>query len=487
VFRKKVLSKPVDKPVVVNQRHLIDKILARYPTKFTVFRQLIQNSEDAQSSKVEIKFETTNPKTDRNTLKDKTKRIVFRNNGITFKLQDWDRIRQIAVGNFDEQKIGAFGVGFYSVFSVCEEPFIISDGQGMAFYWRDEQLFTRQGEIDEIDNRVWTIFAMDLRELTEFPSVEEFTQFLASLLEFETRKLISITSGAETFSQKKMFQLTSINVEEIKLDALVLKNGSNGSLITDHKPEDSSIFFKIFSGNLDVLVDEKFSKEMRRITKKNLPSVKAIQMIFTGSEVIIPPIFKKLFPYPKPGRIYIGFPTQQTTGYCSHFAARVISTVDHESIDLVDKTLAVYNSEILRLAGVLCRILYEDEMNQIKKRYEEVNDENIKHIHEQLEKRFAYTLTYFTFEPSTPDALVSEIIESQFFGYTEQKPLFLLTRSVLQMTEVRMPNSEMEGFIKKIPVVPKIVFEQCDSFFRKAKNKYMKELSFQDVLIELKI
>ena len=42
----------------VNQRALIDKVLARYSGEFTVFRELLQNSDDASSSAVEIHFDT---------------------------------------------------------------------------------------------------------------------------------------------------------------------------------------------------------------------------------------------------------------------------------------------------------------------------------------------------------------------------------------------------------------------------------------------
>ena len=47
-----------DETVEVNQRALIDKVLARYSGEFTVFRELLQNSDDAQSETVEISFET---------------------------------------------------------------------------------------------------------------------------------------------------------------------------------------------------------------------------------------------------------------------------------------------------------------------------------------------------------------------------------------------------------------------------------------------
>lgn len=47
-----------DESVEVNQRALIDKVLARYSGEFTVFRELLQNSDDAQATAVEIHFNT---------------------------------------------------------------------------------------------------------------------------------------------------------------------------------------------------------------------------------------------------------------------------------------------------------------------------------------------------------------------------------------------------------------------------------------------
>ena len=71
----------------------------------------------------------------------------FKNNGIVFRDEDWSRLKKIgesscrslrclhtlipdiAEGNPDEEKIGAFGVGFYSLFSVTEEPWVFSGGR----------------------------------------------------------------------------------------------------------------------------------------------------------------------------------------------------------------------------------------------------------------------------------------------------------------------------------------------------------------------
>ncbi|KAI5995734.1 histidine kinase-like ATPase, partial [Pisolithus marmoratus] len=134
-----------DESVEVNQRALIDKVLARYSGEFTVFRELLQNSDDARSSAVEIRFETEQyARKDRSAAAQWT----FRNNGITFRDEDWSRLRKIAEGNPDEEKIGAFGVGFYSLFSVTENPFVSSGGHGMQFYWKDnkDQLHVRRGD-----------------------------------------------------------------------------------------------------------------------------------------------------------------------------------------------------------------------------------------------------------------------------------------------------------------------------------------------------
>lgn len=91
--------------VEVNQRALIDKILARYAAKHAVYRELLANSDDACASNAEIHL----------TTEDSTvTSVVYRNNGTPFRKEDWERLQKIAEGNPDESKIGAFGVGVSS-------------------------------------------------------------------------------------------------------------------------------------------------------------------------------------------------------------------------------------------------------------------------------------------------------------------------------------------------------------------------------------
>ncbi|CAG8561147.1 3105_t:CDS:10 [Paraglomus occultum] len=519
VRRLQVLANSVEERVEVNQRHLIDKILARYSAKFVVFRELMQNADDAKSSKIEIVFETGAESKGLNGKK--CTRILFKNNGFAFRTQDWDRLKKIAEGNPDEQKIGAFGVGFYSLFSVCEEPFVSSGGQGMAFYWRGCQLFAKLGPIDSDDDQ-WTTFLMDVKEPMDIPTTDEFGKFLATSMGFTGNlheicvyiddtvilslskkamdsRVVQIANDMHTYSPRRIFHLKAVDLQRVELRVERLVTTSNA--ITSHDTKEASISLYIATGHLDVSVTEAFSADMEHSTKKKPPRTTTLQMLFPEfdernfsaaekKEMDVPEIFKGLSTYPKQGRIYIGFPTHQTTGYVSHLAGRFIPTVERESIDLVNKTLAEYNEDLLSIAGVLSRILYEDQMDQVSCLYDSrimcnisLDDNELQAARESVYKRGTYSLTYFTFRQSTPNDRVSTIMEKTFFSCSKKHLPVISSLGVLPINFVRLPNQNMEGFIKIIPLVPKSVLDSCEKFFAKAKEQAMiTDITLDDVV-----
>jgi hypothetical protein len=76
-------------------------LLARYSAEFTVFRELIQNANDAGASEVLVEF-LTDRRGD-----SLAHSICIQNNGRPFTDTDWLRLRRIAEGNPDEQKVKA--------------------------------------------------------------------------------------------------------------------------------------------------------------------------------------------------------------------------------------------------------------------------------------------------------------------------------------------------------------------------------------------
>ena len=60
-------------------------------------------TDDARSSKIEIVFETGAES--KGLSGKKCTRILFKNNGFVFRPDDWNRLKKIAEGNPDEQKV----------------------------------------------------------------------------------------------------------------------------------------------------------------------------------------------------------------------------------------------------------------------------------------------------------------------------------------------------------------------------------------------
>lgn len=68
-----------------------------------MYRELIQNANDAMAKEIQIDFVT-----DKTTSAEDRPRIcsvVVRNDGRAFTDEDWHRLKRIAEGNPDEQKV----------------------------------------------------------------------------------------------------------------------------------------------------------------------------------------------------------------------------------------------------------------------------------------------------------------------------------------------------------------------------------------------
>ncbi|KAI0267320.1 hypothetical protein BC834DRAFT_981543 [Gloeopeniophorella convolvens] len=593
-----------DETVEVNQRALIDKVLARYSGEFTVFRELLQNSDDAGARSVEIHFETeaylnrqkpsdnhSDGPAEREELPNLKTAVVhqwtFKNNGIKFRDEDWNRLKKIAEGNPDEEKIGAFGVGFYSLFSVTEEPWVASGGRWMNFYWKGgkDQLYARRGALTASEDKTedpWTTFQMTLREPGPIPAAFDFTRFLVSSITFmahlsevsvffDDKRLVRLSKdggvakdvpmlrGLKSTSPERTMTVRSIQSAPLHIEAEVVRwvytvgsekpatisipesarvvshrtskffsslfSGLGGAstpqrvatpVLPPPKEEidlleahTSGVVLSIFSAHVDVRLDRKMTAELLRSTKKNPPSKLRYELIYTGKDEYDASVKEEQKAAYATGsvfqglradlegagsaRVFIGHSTGQTTGIGGHMATRFIPTVERESIDLVDRNVAVWNKELLYVGGFLARSAYELELAAIKKMWDGASatqgpgglpdDE----IQAWLQGRALHALKFFTFHPSTPSSVVSDLMRDAFFVCAPGQFPIISSEGVMNANLVHIPGPEFSGFLKRLPVIPENIVNGAENMITTLRARGMiKDITFVDVLRELR-
>lgn len=590
-LREQTVGSNVDEEAVtVNTRALIDKVLARYSSDWTTLRELIQNSADAQASKVTIRFESLLSKTVpvpsgsdkaallRHTLQHHTvQRVVVSNDGDSFSPDDWARLKRIAEGNPDETKIGAFGVGFYSVFADCEEPFVISGRKTMAFLWKGNSLFTKSGILPADQKPADTTFLLNYRSNTSpLPDLMSLCQFLSTSLTFiglETIELwlddwniltlnkklapgvdAKLPPGIKTTTKDKMMKVVGVVHQNAQIDAKWLNAavwkpsasetapegneaagpslrtffsrfttaGSSAHvsarkareaeaeaqrIVGEHISEASSasVFLRVSTVNVQTYVSTTFAKELERATKKPPPKHTRIAILTSGFEETnvshttasgitsnkSTEIFRHVLPT-RSGRIFIGFPTAQTTGMLCHVSApSVIPTVERESIDLNARYVKTWNIEMLRVAGIACRIAYMGEMDDIRKELSRAvaaakgNSISRKDV-ETMVPRATHVLNQYNARESTPSSQVGQIIEEAFWECSTNAYIDILsTAGVLQSNRVRVVTETL-SFLENIPVVPPSLVTAAQEFIQKLYTRgLISDMTVKDIRNEL--
>ncbi|KAJ1329113.1 DUF3684 domain-containing protein [Microdochium nivale] len=553
-----------EEAVTVDTRALIDKVLARYSGEWTTLRELIQNAADAQATTVKIKWETypstqvplptSNDRSEllKHVLTHHTlKRLVAQNNGQPFTKTDWGRLKRIAEGNPDETKIGAFGVGFYSVFADCEDPFVSSGSEAMAFYWKGNALFTRKLQLPPEECTPNTAFVLDYRNTTTtLPNLLSVSQFLATSLTFVALERIefwiddyqilgldkkaspssdvALSRDVETTTKERLMKIQSVSRYSAQIDASYmsaigwkpqaastsknnesygfgntempslrsffsrLTTNATSSRVTKVAREEkaaqeviaeditklstATIFLRVNTAAIKTSVTSSFSAELERATKKPPPKIARLSILTssydetqassktddTTAVAKATDVFASVLPGRKPGgRIFIGFPTTQTTGAGMHISApSVIPTVEREAIDLNARWVRTWNIEMLRAAGIMTRLAFANEMDELHHKLQQALKASgaskfgteiiAKHMPEAQ-----HILKAFTFGDSTPSGHVSQIIEEAFWtSYKKPHIEVYSTQGVLPTTRVRLGTPELASFVDGIPIIP---------------------------------
>ena len=427
-----------DERVEVNQRALIDKILARYASEGAVYRELLQNSNDAQATMAEVCFRVTNHYDENNNNHNSNHHkeptvvlsVEYRNNGAPFSSKDWARLKKIAEGNPDESKIGAFGVGAYTMFSIANEPLVISNQKALAFVWKGDSLWTKtvdyphnnhkhnnnnNSQHNNADRQDWTTFVLPSRDPYPLPDLVEFGRFLCASLTFtQNLKLVRVfvndqerLSIIKTEIQESKPVLNAAQYDKKKKDnwwgSLHSSSSSSSAvkspngLFTLQDFQESGHHFGVMLDGVHASIRTKYrlatvkthipsslSQRMIRVTKKPPPKKLSVQIFWNASsdndnvdtnhnnhnKNKAQRILESLLPTNANGKIFIGFPTSQTTGMAAHIAAPFVPTVEREAMDLQDPTLRVFNLELLHFSGLLLRWTLESSMESIGRIYQ---------------------------------------------------------------------------------------------------------------------
>lgn len=591
-LREQTIGSNVDEEAVtVNTRALIDKVLARYSGEWTTLRELIQNAADAGASKVTIKFETLPSKTvplpppaDQAALLNHVishhtlHRLVVSNNGQHFGDSDWARLKRIAEGNPDETKIGAFGVGFYSVFADCEEPFVISGRKTMAFIWKGNSLFTKASALTQDQPSQETSFMLNYRNgTTPIPNLMSICQFLCTSLTFVGLEGIELwidqwniltlqkksAPGANAplpadinpRTKEGLMRINGVTHQSTQIDAkwmnVVGMPKPHSSISSASKAEDDTpvlavksffsklaahtiqntaakraqrekeaeeerqilenlsatsqgtVFLRISTVNISASVSTTFAAELERATKKPPPKstriailtssfeeTSATQSNFSGitgdkSEVL----FSSVLPS-KHGRIFIGFPTAQTTGMLCHISApSIIPTVERESIDLNARYVKTWNTEMLRVAGIACRVAYGGNMQDLKRQLDAKTNSSTLPMATEVESMIpqaTHVSKQFCAQESTPSSIVGQLIEEAFWDCSRKSTVEVLsTKGVLPSHQVRL-ISEPLSFLSNIPVIPAELAKSAVDFIQRLyERRLITDLTVVDVRRQL--
>lgn len=587
-----------EEAVTVNTRALIDKVLARYSGEWTTLRELIQNAADAQAQKVTIRFETTPSSTvplpssqspsehlKHVLLHHTLKTLLVSNDGDLFQENDWQRLKRIAEGNPDETKIGAFGVGFYSVFADCETPFVSSGKQTMAFYWKKDSLFTRRGKLSDDQASDGTTFMLDYRsQSTPVPPLLSLCQFLATSLTFVglegidmylddwnilslTKKMspgasVSIPKDVNPKTRDGLMKIVDVEYQNAQIDArwmnvvawdrttpsqasiapaaqaqsdppggslrswfskLTSPTGTSFTNVAAKRAQreeevlqqaiiedlagfsQATVFLRLSTVNVQTYVSKQLSAELERATKKPPPkhtriailtsshdeSSASLSTISGAGSKKAGDIFASVLPT-RNGKIFIGFPTAQTTGLLAHISApSVIPTVERESIDLNARYVRDWNVEMLRVAGIACRIAYTGEMAELKAKLQRtmasggskrVTKENL----EAVLPSAIHAYKQYNYDESTPSSKVGQYIEEAFWMCNQQASIDVLsTRGVLPSQQVRVATEDL-SFVEGIPVIPDELMDKANEFISKLRDYgLLSDITTSDIKKEL--
>lgn len=428
-----------------------------------MYRELLQNSNDAEAKNAEVRFSTTST----NNGTPIVSQVVYRNDGHPFRPEDWSRLRNIAEGNPDVSKVGAFGVGAYTMFSICEEPLVISGQSALAFAWRGDALWARTGPVPKPDPP-WTTFVLPSRDPYPLPDLVPFAQFLCASLTF-TASLTSISlfvNDEQRLSISKNIVQPPVPLIPPRASSWFANDGmvtqsptglfsvlGEASAITQSLVavsvdlDNTSNFLeaRFISATANVRVPPDMRRQIVRVTKKQTPPTVKVQVFVDATATpdhsssatrnAATTVTDAFSPAVGAGRVFIGFRTSQTTGLAAHLAAPLVPTVEREAVDLQNPALRTFNTDLLFVSGMLMRLTLEHSMNAVGTCWEQNAPQRLAEEKKMKQRAVADSTTQVSPEVDQQKQAESEKERETGFSFVR-----FMTSSVKRIADVLTTN-----------------------------------------------
>jgi hypothetical protein len=286
----------------------------------------------------------------------------------------------------------------------------------------------------------------------------------------------SSSSSSEVPSLKSFFSRFTAGIasDSVRHKALKEEKAAQDAIAEDLTVlHSSSIFLRVISAQAVTKVTSAFAAELERATKKTPPPKTEISILTSsydetvasesaaGRAAKVADVFSTVLPSKKPGgRIFIGFPTQQTTGASLHISApSVIPTVEREAIDLNARHVRTWNQELLRVAGIVSRLAFSNEMSELSeklKRLAEPHNTSRNAVSASAVQKCIpealHILNTYSFTDSTPNPKVAEIMEDAFWTARYSIEVFS-SRGVTSTADTRVSSEGVGKFVSGVPVI----------------------------------
>ena len=259
---------------------------------------------------------------------------------------------------------------------------------------------------------------------------------------------------------------------------------------------DSSLHLQVITAVCETRAPERFAQDFERAVKKRPPAKPAVSLTYMDPTEYRASTQRASSPASSvfnsfatslerhgtdgqgAGKVFVGFPTFQTTGCAASLCAPFVSTVEREALDFQTHVLDTWNRELVACAGSLARSMYEHELRRASDSAEDL----------------AHVLRFFTVQPSTPSSVVADVLRASFLAGPKPVSLPTITHadarlSIRPATEARVIPSHaaaLLGFLRTVPLVPESISRDAHAFVKLLRDAaQLRDVLLTDIFDDL--